>query len=94
VSKKQALLCGFGYLVAFLALWFGKTWNVPVFAALGLLYIVVTTAAIIYTLKRFMDRMRYTPRGDRQKQREGEDEATLPHQTSRSRPQPKEAREE
>lgn len=52
MSKKQALLCGLGYLVAFLALWFGKTRNVPAVAALGLLYIVLATATIIYTLSR------------------------------------------
>lgn len=64
-------------------------WPDSVFIVISCL---LTTRALFY---RFMDRIGNTPQGIGQKrQREGEGEATLPPQTFRSRPQPKEAREE
>lgn len=91
-----------GLALVFVAIAIAAGWPLQlqrVFLLLEVFFIVVTiicflliTRALFY---RFMDRIRNTPQGERQKQqREGEDEATLPHQTSRSRPQPKEAREE
>ncbi len=67
-------------------------WLEGILIVLTIMCFLLTTRALFY---RFMDRIRNTPQGEGQKrQLEGEDEATLPHQTSRPRPQPKEAREE